>query len=210
MHIAVIGPGNVGSALGKIWAKNGHKVFFCFSRDKEKLEKLAGSVPNAQAATPAEAVNQCTMVLLSVRWSDVTGAISAAGSLAGKTIIDCTNPIKPDLSGLLVGHTTSAAEEIAKLSEGAHIVKAFNTAFAEIYQSPSRLFGSRMPTMFYCGDNASAKAEVAQLIREVGFEPIDGGPLTTARYLEPMAMLLIQLSYGMRMGTRIGISLMRR
>ncbi len=210
MDIAIVGSGNVGSGLGKIWARSGHHVIFSFSRDKEKLNKLAGSVPNARAATPAEAVESSSIVLLSVPWANVKEAITAAGSLRGKTIIDCTNPLKPDLSGLMVGHTTSAAEEIAKLAEDSQVVKAFNTAFADIYQLPSRLSGSRMATMFYCGDDAAAKAEVAQLIREVGFEPIDSGPLTTARYLEPLAMLLIQLAYGMHMGTRIGISLMRR
>jgi predicted dinucleotide-binding enzyme len=210
MRIAILGSGNVGSGLGKIWARSGHQVIFSFSRDREKLDKLAGSVPNARAATPAEAVGSSSVVLLSVPWASVKEAITAAGSLRGKTIIDCTNPLKPDLGGLIVGHTTSAAEEISRLAEGSQVVKAFNTAFAEVYHLPSRLSGSRMATMFYCGDDAAAKSEVAQLIREVGFEPVDGGPLKAARYLEPLAMLLIQLAYGMHMGTRIGISLMRR
>lgn len=210
MRIAIVGSGNVGGALGQIWARNGHHVIFSFSRDRQKLERLAGSVPSARAATPAEAVASSAVVLLSVRWADVKEAIASAGSLEGKILIDCTNPLKSDFSGLLVGHTTSAAEEIAKLAEGAFVVKAFNMSFAEIYQSPSRLFGSRMASMFYCGDNAESKAEVVKLIRETGFEPIDAGGITAARYLEPLAMLLIQLAYGTGMGTRIGISLMRR
>jgi predicted dinucleotide-binding enzyme len=210
MDIAILGSGNVGSGLGTIWAQRGHRVTFSFSRDSHKLEELAGSVPNARADLPSEAVRTSSVVLLSVQWANVRQAIEAAGSLVGKTVIDCTNPLKPDLSGLLVGHTTSASEEIAKLAIGSHVVKAFNTAFAEIYHAPSRMFGSRMPTMFFCGDEAEAKSAVAQLIRDVGFEPVDCGPLSSARYLEPLGMLLIHLAYGRGMGTRIGLSLMRR
>ncbi len=210
MDIAVVGSGNVGSGLGKIWARKGHRVFFSFSRDSKKLEELAGSVPNARAAAPSEAVRSSSVVLLSVRWADVEEAIMAAGPLIGKTVIDCTNPLKPDLSALVIGHTTSASEEIAKLAAGAHVFKAFNTAFAEIYHAPSRMFGSRMPTMFYCGNNAEAKKSVMELIRDAGFEPVDCGPLASARYLEPLGMLMIQLAYGQGMGTRIGINLIRR
>jgi predicted dinucleotide-binding enzyme len=210
MDIAVVGSGNVGSGLGKIWAQRGHRVTFSFSRDRQKLEELAGSVSNAKADLPSEAVRMSSVVLLSVRWADVEQAIEAAGSLIGKTVIDCTNPLKPDLGALLLGHTTSASEEIAKLAAGAHVVKAFNTAFAEIYHAPSRMFGSRMSTMFYCGDNAEAKHAVAQLIRDAGFESVDCGPLASARYLEPLGMLLIELAYRQGMGTRIGLNLVRR
>lgn len=210
MDIAILGSGNVGSGLGKIWAQRGHRVTFSFSRDRRKLEELAGSVPNAKADLPSEAVRASGVILLSVRWADVSQAIAAAGSLIGKTVIDCTNPLKADLSALLLGHTTSASEEIAKLAAGAQVVKAFNTAFAEIYNAPSRMFGSRMPTMFYCGNGVEAKNTVAQLIMDAGFDPVDCGPLKSARYLEPLGMLLIELAYGQGMGTRIGLNLMKR
>jgi len=210
MNIAVIGSGNMGSGLGKIWAKKGHKIIFSFSRDMARLTELAGSVPNARAATPAEAVQQSEVVLLSVRWANIEEAIKAAGSLKGKILIDCTNPLKPDLSDLAIGHTTSAAEEIAKLAVGAKVVKAFNTVFAEVYHSGSRLFGTRITTMFYCGDDVGAKTTVEQLIKEIGFEPIDAGGLRVARYLEPLAMLMIQLGYVKGMGTNIAMSLIRR
>jgi len=96
------------------------------------------------------------------------------------------------------------------MAPGAKVVKAFNTAFAQIYHSHSRLFGSRLPTMFYCGDDSGAKASVESLIKEIGFEPVDSGSLKVARYLEPLAMLVIQLGYGRGMGTNIALSLMRR
>jgi predicted dinucleotide-binding enzyme len=192
MNIGIIGAGNIGSGLGKLWAKK-YKIIFSFSRNPEKLKSLSGAVENAAAGSPAEAVRQSDVILFSVRWANVREALEAAGPLQGKIVIDCTNPLNPDLSGLAVGLSSSAAEEIAKIATGARVVKAFNTVFADVYHSESRLFGSRMPTMFFCGDDGEAKTTVAQLIREAGFEPVDAGPLRSARYLEPLAMLMIQL-----------------
>ena len=210
MNIGIIGSGNVGSGLGKIWVQKGHKVIFSFSRNQEKLKALSVTDQNSSASSPAEAVQHSEVLLLSVRWETVVEALKAAGPLQEKILIDCTNPLKPDLSGLALGHTTSAAEEIAKMAPGAKVVKAFNSVFADIYHSESRLFGSRMPTMFYCGDDEGAKTTVARLISETGFEPVDTGPLKSARYLEPLAMLMIQLGYGQGMGTNITLNLIRR
>ena len=210
MNIGIIGPGKMGSGLGRIWAEKGHRIIFSFSRSHDKLNTLARSVKNGRAGTPAEAAEASEVILLSVGWAVVKDALQSAGTMQGKILIDCTNPLNADASDLVIGHTTSGAEEIARLVPGAKVVKAFNTAFAEVYYSGSRLFGSRMPTMFYCGDDDGAKTTVARLIRETGFEPIDAGPLRSARYLEPLAMLMIQLGYGQGMGTNIALSLIRR
>jgi predicted dinucleotide-binding enzyme len=200
----------MGSGLGSLWAAKGHSVFFSFARDPKKLEHLATSNPNAKAGTPAEAVASSDIILLSVGYGTIRGALAAAGPIRDKIIIDCSNPVKPDLSGLSVGLTTSAAEEIADLVPGSRVVKAFNTVFAEVYHSETRLYGSRLPSMFYCGDDSSAKTTVSRLIRETGFEPIDAGPLKNARYLEPLAMLMIQLGHVQGMGTNITLSLIHR
>ncbi len=209
MNIAIVGSGKMGSGLGGIWAKKGHRIIFSYSHSQEKLAALARNHPGALAATPSEAVQQSEVVLLSVRWPDIADALKAAGSFAVKVVIDCTNPITEDLE-LAVGFTTSAAEEIARRSPGAMIVKAFNTAFAELYHSDSRLFGSRMIKMLYCGDDGSAKKTAAGLIAATGFSPVDCGPLRCARYLEPMAMLLIQLGHGMGLGTNTAFTLEKR
>lgn len=210
MNIGIIGAGNIGCGLGKLWAKKGHKIIFSFSRNPEKLKSLSDAVENATAGSPADAARQSDVILFSVRWENVREALEAAGPLQGKIVIDCTNPLTSDLTGLAVGHTSSAAEEIAKIATGAKVVKAFNTVFADVYHSESRLFGSRMPTMFFCGDDGEAKTTVAKLIREAGFEPVDAGPLRSARYLEPLAMLMLQLGYGQGMGTNITLNLIRR
>jgi len=210
MNIGIIGSGNIGSGLGKIWVQKGHKVIFSFSRNQEKLKTLAAIGENSSSGSPTEAVQQSEVILLSVRWGNLKEALDTAGPLQGKIVIDCTNPLKPGLSELAIGHATSAAEEIAKMAPGAKVVKAFNSVFSDIYHSESSLFGSRMPTMFYCGDDNGAKKTVARLIRETGFEPIDAGPLKSSRYLEPLAMLMIQLGYGQGVGTNIALNLIRR
>jgi 8-hydroxy-5-deazaflavin:NADPH oxidoreductase len=210
LNIGIIGSGKVGSGLGKLWVKKGHNVIFSYSRDPEKLRCLSEFSPHARTGSPSEAAAVSEVVLLSVGWTTVIDAIRAAGSLQGKILIDCTNPVKPDLIGLTVGLTSSAAEEIASMAPGAKVVKSFNTVFAEVYHSDSRLFGSRRPTMFYCGDDKEAKSIVATLIQETGFDPVDSGPLASSRYLEPLAALMIQLGRIQGMGTNIALSLIHR
>lgn len=210
MNIGIIGSGRMGSGLGRIWAGRGHKVFFS-ARDIQKAAGVARAIGgNTAGGTVAEAVGSSEAILLATPWSSALEAVRAAGPLSGKILIDCTNPLQDDLSGLTIGHTTSAAEEIAKAAVGAKVIKAFNTVFADIYHAESRLFGSRMATMLYCSDDEHAKTVVKRLIVETGFEPVDAGPLTSARYLEPLAMLMISLGYKMKMGTHIALSLMRR
>ncbi|MDD1750064.1 MAG: NADPH-dependent F420 reductase [Methanothrix sp.] len=210
MKIGIIGSGNVGSALGKIWGRNGHEILFS-SRNPEKLKSLAQSVgKNAFYGLPADAVKFGEVVALAVPWGQAENALLSAGPMNGKILIDCTNPLKPDYSGLSVGGATSAAEEVARMARGAKVVKAFHTTFAALMQSDSRMFGSTNPTGFFCGDDAASKAVVESLIRETGLEPLDVGPLSYARYLEPMAMLMINLGFAQKMGTNIALKLLRR
>ncbi len=209
MKIAVLGTGNMGSGLGKRWAEKGHSVRFG-SRDPAKAKELASSVGhNASAASVAEAAKFGDAVLLAVPWSGVADTLAAAGSLKGKLLIDCTNPLTPDFMDLVVGHTTSGAEEVAKLTPSAKVVKAFNTIFAQIVHS-SAAFGPERATVFYCGDDAAAKSTVARLIDEIGFEPVDAGPLKNARYVEPLAELMIQMAYALGTGPMQAVKLMRR
>jgi len=211
MKIGIIGAGNMASGLAKIWSKRGYDIYIS-ARDPQKAKETASAIGGGvQGGTVSDAANFGEMILVATPWSSTPEAIRNAGSsLEGKIVIDCTNPLQEDMSGLAVGQTTSAAEEILKMVPGGKVVKAFNTVFAEIYHSGSRLFGSRMPSMFFCGDDDNAKSVVRKLITETGFEPIDAGALTIARYLEPLAMLMIQLGYTQKMGTNIALSLIRR
>jgi 8-hydroxy-5-deazaflavin:NADPH oxidoreductase len=209
MKIGIIGGGNMASGLGKFWAKNGHELMFSFSRSEQKLKDLAAAVSDtAQIGTPEQAVQFADVVLLAVPWTAVPEAIQAAGSLSGKLLFSCVNALKPDMSGMAVGTTTSAAEEIAKLAPGARVVEGL-PLFAEVLQSGSTHFNGQEATVFYCGDDAEAKAIVAELLQETAVEAIDLGSLTAARYLEPAMMLLIQLAYRQQMG-QVAFKLLRR
>ncbi|MGG6269854.1 NADPH-dependent F420 reductase [Leptolyngbya sp. AN03gr2] len=200
MKIGIIGGGNMASGLGKFWAKNGHELMFSFSRSEQKLKDLAQSVSNtAQTGTPAEAVAFADVVLLAVPWGAVPEALQAAGSLSGKILFSCVNAIKPDMSGMAIGTTTSAAEEIAKLAPQTRVVEGL-PLFAEVLQSGSTHFNGQEATVFYCGDDAEAKVIVAGLLRETAVEAIDVGSLSTARYIEPAMMVLIQLAYVQQKG----------
>jgi hypothetical protein len=209
MKIGIIGAGNMGSSLGKFWAQNGHKLMFSYSRDESKLQKLAESIgENATVGTPTEAVQFADIVLLSVPYTAIESALKAAGSLDGKILFSCVNALKPDMSGLAVGTTTSAAEEIAKLAPGARMVEAL-PLFAEVLNAPSQQFDGQTATVFYTGDDQEAKTIVADLLRETNVEAIDAGPLQNARYVEPAMFLLIQLAYTQKLG-QVAFKLLQR
>jgi len=207
MRIGVIGSGKMGTGLGRLWAKRGHYVMFSYSRSPERLQHLVKEIgAHAQWGTPEEAVSFAEVLLLAVPWSGIGDALVSAGSLDGRTILTCVNPVGP--LGLEVGLTSSAAEEIAKLAPGAIVVEVFNTIFAEILHSTAHLFGYQTPTVLYCGDDPDAKAAAAALVRDAGFHPVDSGPLQNARYIEPLAMLMLELRYSRRLGSDIAIRLM--
>jgi predicted dinucleotide-binding enzyme len=123
-------------------------------------------------------------------------------------LIDCTNPLRADLSGIEIGHVSSAAEQIAEWAPHAKVVKAFNTASVKAMLDP--VFGGAKATMFYCGDDSQAKEIVGQLIADVGFEPVDAGPLSVSRYLEPLAMLYIHLAIRQGWGSNCAFKIMKR
>lgn len=210
MRIGIIGAGNVGGNLGKVWAGKGHEVMFGV-RDPQspKVRALVSGLGEpARAGSVKEAAAFGEVVALTTPWPATQEAIQAAGDLAGKILMDCTNPVKPDLTGLSLGQTTSAAEEIARWAPGARVVKAFNTIGAQQMLNPQ--FGSQAASMFICGDDAAAKSVVARLTEESGFEVVDAGPLSNARLLEPLAMLWIYLAVKQGLGTEIAFKLLRR
>jgi hypothetical protein len=210
MKIAIIGAGNVGGTLGKAWAAKGHDVVFGVRnpQDAKVQEVVKAAGAKARAASVKEAAAPAEVVLLATPWGAAQDAIKAAGSLAGKIVVDATNPLKPDLSGLSLGHTTSAGEEVARWAPGAKVVKAFNTIGAQHMANPR--FGSQSASMFIASDDAAAKKTVAGLAEALGFDPVDAGPLTQARLLEPLAMLWISMAYAYGHGVDIAFKLLHR
>src|SRR5881392_4345923 len=197
MRIGILGSGLMGAKLGTIWARAGHDVVFSYARSEQKLKKLAREAKGkARAGTPAEAAVEADALLLAVHWSRVDDVLKQAGDVSGKVILSCSLPMNADDTGLVIAHTSSGAEELAKKVSKARIVSAFNTVPSEV------LFGvfearrkTGKPSLVYCGDAAGSKKLAAQLIRDVGFAPIDAGPLRIARYTEPFALLIAQLAY---------------
>ncbi len=210
MKIGIIGAGNVGGTLGTAWARKGHQIFFGVPRPQEEKMRtlLQKAGPNAQAGTPAAAAAFGEVVAFATPWPATQAAVKEAGDLTGKIVIDCTNPLKPDLSGLEIGHTTSAAEQVAGWARGAKVCKAFNTTGFNIMAEP--VINGVRTVMFVCGDDAAAKQAVLKLAADVGFDPVDAGPLTQARLLEPWAMLWISLAFQGAAGRDFGFALLRR
>lgn len=210
MNIAIIGAGRVGQTLGHQWASTGHRVTFGVRNPADPkyqslMESAAGDI---RLNGIAEAVSDAEVVLLAVPWTAVPDVLGTVGDLAGQVVIDCTNPVQPDLKALTIGHTTSAAEQIARWAPSAKVVKCFNTTGSANMTDP--VIDGIPITMPLCGDDDAAKRVVATLAEEIGFEVIDVGPLETARLLEPMAMLWIYLAVHRGQGTDFAWKLLRR
>ncbi|MEZ6087888.1 MAG: NADPH-dependent F420 reductase [Pirellulaceae bacterium] len=210
MKIAVLGAGNVGGVLGRRLALLGHDIWFgSRSPQGERIQNLIAENPQAhQAGTLSDAAAQGDVVIFAAPWPAAEDVLQAAGDLSGKILIDCTNPLNETFDDITLGYTESAAEQIADWAAGAHVVKAFNTVSVKTMENP--IYDGQPATMFYCGDSVEAKATVQQLIEQLGFEPIDAGNLRTARYLEPMAMLYIQLAVHQKLGSHCALKMLRR
>src|SRR5438046_8463016 len=205
MRIGILGSGLMGGKLGTICARAGHEVVFSYARTSKKLEKLAReSRGKARAGTPAEAAQDADALLLAVHWSRVDDVLKQAGDLAGKVIITCSLPMNADDTALVIAHTSSGAEELAKKVPNARVVSAFGTVPSEVLFD---VFAARRkanrPSLVYCGDDSRAKKTAAELIRDVGFDPVDAGSLRIARYTEPFALLVAQLAYEGKGGPRL-------
>jgi predicted dinucleotide-binding enzyme len=220
MNIGVVGSGKVGVGWGEIWARHGHAVCFSYSRDPETLDAAARAAgPNATICCPEEAAQFGDIVLLALPWALAPSVVMALReTLEGKTLLTCVVPWRAGQPGLSLGPGTSApsapsaAEEIARLAPGAHVVEAL-PLLADLLSAPTRRFGptgADRPTVFYCGDEAGAKADVAALLEEADCEAVDAGLLTSARYLEPTAALLFHLALEQGEGTEIALKLLRR
>ena len=201
MNILMLGAGNMAGALAAQLSNAGHSVRIT-ARSPDKAITLARAT-GATAVPPTNAIVGNEVVFLATGYRDALKALRSIGTFEGQVLVDITNPLSDDFTSLVVGHYTSGAEEIARAMPGAHVVKAFNTLFAQVIaDGPSFASGQKAP-VFYASDSPRAKKTVRSLIESIGFEPVDAGGLRNARYLEPVAGLNIYFGYGAGRGTSI-------
>ena len=189
MKVAIIGAGNVGKALGGAISRAGHDVTIS-ARSADSARQAAQQVGGRAAENNVEAVTDADVVILAIPYVGAGEEVAReiGDAVAGRTVVDVTNPLKPDYSGLAT-NGSSAAEEFQKLLPAAHVVKAFNTVFASNQANPGPEADA-----FLAGDDPEAKAKVVALAESIGFRPVDVGPLSSARHLEGMAFMNIGLN----------------
>ena len=208
MKVLVIGAGNMGSGFVKQLTAAGHQVTVT-ARDTAKAQALAQQY-GAQALSAAGAAKGAEAIVVATPYAEAAGALANAGDLSGKIVIDITNPLTPDYMGLTVGHSTSAAEEIARAVPGAEVVKGFNTVFAQVLADGANLGGTQKVTVFLASDSEPAKEAARALAESMGFQTMDAGGLKNARYLEPLGGLNIYFGYGAGLGTGIAPTWIRK
>jgi predicted dinucleotide-binding enzyme len=186
MKVTVIGAGNMGSAFVRQLVGAGHQVSVA-ARDAAKAAQVAAAHPGAVAVPAAGAAQGADVVVVATGYADAVAALRTADVQAGQTVIDITNPLTADYMGLTLGHSTSAAEEIAKAVPQAALVKGFNTVFAAVLAEGADFGSGRKVSVFVASDSAPAKQQATQLATSMGFEVVDAGGLKNARYLEPLA-----------------------
>lgn len=191
VNVSIIGTGNVGSALGGSLTRAGHNVTF-YSRDQQKKSIAANAASATTAGSALDAVAHADVIILAVPYAAVADvAREIAPAAQGKIVIDTTNPLNATYSGLETKSGDSAAEEIASVMSGAHVVKAFNTVFAGVQADPGAK--NVTPDALFAVDDDEARKTFATLAASIGFRPVYVGPLAAARELEALAFLNIRI-----------------
>jgi hypothetical protein len=213
MKLAIIGAGNVGGTLGTAWAKKaGHEILFGVTNPQsDKTQALIGTLGGkARAGTAAEAAAFSDVIVLTTPWQAAEAAIRSMGNLAGKIILDATNPLAMGPDGLVleIGHAISGGEKVQGWAKDASVFKTLNTTGFGNMAEP--IFQGVKSVMFVAGDDAANKPKVMDLVGGLGFEMIDAGPLRNARLLEAHAMLWIDLALQRGLGRDWAFAIVRR
>jgi predicted dinucleotide-binding enzyme len=208
MTISILGAGNVGLALAGALTRRGESVVLGVPQPAKYAAAVAALGERARLTDTADAIAAGEVVILAVPYAAVAAIAQSVDDWQGRVLVDATNPLAPGLAGLTLGTSTSGAEELARLARGARVVKAFNSTGAE-NMADARYPGG-VPMMPVCGDDAQARQRVMALATLIGFEPVDMGPLSAARYLEPFAMTWIHLAFRQGFGRRFAFGLLRR
>lgn len=208
MSISIIGAGNVGMALGKAFTSHGEAVVFGVPDPGKYTQAVAGLGASATIGSVEHAIDASDLVILAVPYPAAVSLAQSRSDWKGKILVDATNPLAAGLAGLSVGTTTSGAETIAQAAKGARVVKAFNTTGAENMEDTRYAKGT--PFMPVCGDDAEARARLVALATLIGFDAVDCGDLSAARYLEPFAMTWIYMAIKLGLGRRFAFARLQR
>jgi NADPH-dependent F420 reductase len=208
MKIGIIGAGDVGGTLGMRWRQKGHEIMFGIrNRQSQNVQRLIELDKNLEFGEIRQTVAFGDVIVFAVPWTSVEKTILIAGDLTDKILIDPTNPLTPDLKGLVL-ENTSAAEKMSSLAKSTKVVKAFNMIGAKTLGN--LIYDSQRADLFICGDDSHAKQIVRELAIDIGFDVIDVGPLVNARLLEYLALLWIELAFRQQLGPNIAFKLLRR
>jgi predicted dinucleotide-binding enzyme len=208
MNISILGAGNVGMALARALLRAGQPVTIGVPDPARYAEAVAALGAQATLVGSDEAVERGDVVILAAPYPAALAIAQSRPDWQGRVLVDATNPLAPGLAGLSLGTTTSGAEQVAERARGARVVKAFNTTGAE-NMADSR-YAQGQPMMPVAGDDAAAREQVLSLATLIGFDAIDMGPLSAARYLEPLAMVWIHLAFKQGQGRRFAFARMTR
>jgi hypothetical protein len=208
MTISILGAGNVGLALARALLRVDQPVTIGVPDPARHAGTVAALGPQATLCGSDAAVERGALVILAVPYPAALAIAEARADWQGRVLVDATNPLAPGLAGLSVGTTTSGAEQVAGRARGARVVKAFNSTGAE-NMADSRYAQGR-PMMPVAGDDAAARQQVLALAARIGFDAIDMGPLSAARYLEPLAMVWIHLAFRQGQGRQFAFARMTR
>ncbi len=201
MRVAILGAGNVGGALGKGWSGAGHAIAYGVPDSTDATHRQAAEAAgNARLGTVAEAAHDADVIVLATPFGAVDAALAVAGDLAGKILIDCTNPLRMGASGLelSLGFDRSGAEHVASLARGASVFKTLNQVGFEVMADATGY--AAKPVMFVAGDDQARKPVVMQLVSDLGFQVIDAGGLVLARLLKAFGMLWIHMALNRKVG----------
>jgi predicted dinucleotide-binding enzyme len=208
MKISILGAGNVGMALARALVRAGQPVTIGVPDPARYAEAVAALGAQATLVGSDEAVARGDVVILAVPYPAALAIAQSRSDWQGRVLVDATNPLAPGLAGLSLGTTTSGAEQVAERARGARVVKAFNTTGAE-NMADSR-YAQGEPMMPVASDDAAAREQVLSLATLIGFDAIDMGPLSAARYLEPLAMVWIHLAFKQGQGRRFAFARLTR
>ena len=206
--IAILGLGRVGQTVAASLKKSGWVIHFGSRAPQTAKGRLRPELADCKVTTLSDAVAASPIVLMAVPWQASMDTIQSVSQWKGKIVIDCSNPLNAKFDGLCLGFDTSAAEQIAQNLPHCTVLKTLNTASTDMMAHPT--MHGEPAAMFYCGGTPEAKQSVAKMLSDIGFEPVDAGPLKMARYLEPLAMLYIEMAVRGGYGSQWGLKLLRQ